>query len=191
MHYAKRFAFAPLLLILAGCAPQDRPAPGPASIATLLIVRHAEKAAEPADDPPLTEAGQARARALARMAASSGVAVAYATQYRRTQQTVEPLAAQLGLAVRQVQSRDVDALVQQVLAENRGQTVLVAAHSDTVPMLVEKFTGRPAAPIEETEYDNLYVVTSWGPGQGTSLRLRYGDSSAPAADPAAEGAIAP
>lgn len=163
-----------VLLNLSGCAPAgSQQGPGEAAT-TLLIVRHAEKAAEPADDPPLTEAGRARAATLAGMAASSGVSAAYATQYLRTQQTIEPLAAQLGVPVGQRDSKDTDGLVAQVLAEHRGQTVLVAAHSDTVPLLVEKLTGKPAAPIEEDEYDNLYVVTSWGVGHGTAVRLRYG-----------------
>jgi broad specificity phosphatase PhoE len=167
-----------VLLNVSGCAPAGSQQGTAETPATLLIVRHAEKAAEPADDPPLTEAGRARAATLAGMAASSGVSAAYATQWLRTQQTVEPLAAQLGLTVGQRDSKDIDGLVAQVLAENRGQVVLVAAHSDSVPLLVEKLTGKPAAPIEESEYDNLYVVTSWGPGQGTAVRLRYGVSSA-------------
>jgi len=170
------FAALFLLLSLASCTPSGPQQPPAAT--TLLIVRHAEKAAEPADDPPLTEAGRERAASLARMAAPSGVSAAYATQYLRTQQTVEPLAAQFGLTTRQRDSADIDGLVAQVLSENRGQTVVVAAHSNTVPVLVEKLTGKPAAPIEESEYDNLYVVTSWGAGQGTALRLRYGVSSA-------------
>jgi broad specificity phosphatase PhoE len=167
-----------ILLNLSGCAPAGSQQGPDEAATTLLIVRHAEKAAEPADDPPLTEAGRARAATLAGMAASSGVSAIYATQYLRTQQTVEPLAAQLGLPVGQQNSKDTDGLVAQVLAEHRGQTVVVAAHSDSVPLLVEKLTGKAAAPIEENEYDNLYVVTSRGPGRGTAVRLRYGASSA-------------
>lgn len=167
-----------LLLSLSNRAPSGPQQPPAETAATLIIVRHAEKAAEPADDPPLTEAGRERAATLARLAASSGVSAAYATQYLRTQQTVEPLAAQLGLTVRLRDSADTDGLVAQVLSENRGQTVVVAGHSDTVPLLVEKLTDKPVAPIEESEYDNLYVVTSWGAGHGTAVRLRYGGSSA-------------
>jgi broad specificity phosphatase PhoE len=165
-----------LPLVLTNCAPQAAPAE---TAVTVMIVRHAEKAAEPADDPPLTEAGRQRAALLAHVASSSGISAAYATQYLRTQQTVEPLAAQLGLTVKQLDSGDTDGLVSQLLSENRGQTVVVAGHSNTVPVLVEKLTGKTVPPIDESEYDNLYVVTGWGLERGTVLRLRYG-ASAPA-----------
>ena len=63
-----------LLLVSAGvCAGQAAdalPAQGDAGagkVTTVFLVRHAEKAAEPAQDPPLTEAGKARAEALARL----------------------------------------------------------------------------------------------------------------------------
>jgi broad specificity phosphatase PhoE len=176
-----------LLLVagLLGCVATIPQQPAAETPVTVLIVRHAEKAAEPEDDPPLTEAGQQRAALLARMAAASGASAAYATQYLRTQQTVDPLAAALGLAVQQRDAGDIDGLVERILAQHRGQTVVVAAHSDTVPMLVEKLTGGPVPAIEETEYDNLYVVTASAHGHGTALRLRYGDSAA-STTPAAE-----
>ncbi len=171
-----------LAALLFGCAPQSQSVPE--SPVTAIIVRHAEKAAEPADDPPLTDDGQRRAALLARLAGSSGASSVYATQYLRTQQTVEPLAVELGLTIQQRDAGDVDGLVQQILAENKGQTVVIAGHSNTVPMLVEKLTAKPVPAIEETDYDNLYVVTAWALGQGTALRLRYGDSSAEAVLPA-------
>lgn len=166
-----------LLLVLSTCAPAPEPPPAETAV-TVMIVRHAEKAAEPPDDPPLTDAGRERAALLAHMASSSGVSAAYATQYLRTQQTVEPLASQLGLTVQQLDSGDTDGLVSRLLSENRGQTVVVAGHSNTVPVLVEKLTGKALPTIDETEYDNLYLVTSWSAGSGTVLRLRYGASAA-------------
>jgi broad specificity phosphatase PhoE len=175
-----------LLLILPGCSPSNPQLPTADTATTLLMVRHAEKAAGPGDDPPLTDTGRERAAALARIAGSSGASAIYATQYLRTQQTVEPLAQQLGLTVQQRNSGDTDGLVAQILSENRGQTVVVAGHSDTIPMLIEKLTGKSVPPIEESEYDGLYVVTSWGVGHGRAVRLRYGSSSAAAAAGAAQ-----
>jgi broad specificity phosphatase PhoE len=193
MNFTHRFRQAVLagltfLLVagLLGCVTTTPQQPAAETPVTVLIVRHAEKAAEPEEDPPLTEAGQQRAAVLARMAAASGASAAYATQYLRTQQTVEPLAAALGLAVQQSNSGDVNGLVERILAEHRSQIVVVAGHSDTVPMLVEKLTGKPVPAIEETEYDNLYVVTASASGHGTALRLRYGDSAAAGTTPASE-----
>jgi broad specificity phosphatase PhoE len=195
MHLTQRFLAATaaclaavLLSGLAGCvvSSQESSTAPDSSLTTVLIVRHAEKAAEPADDPPLTDAGRERAAALSRLLGGSGVAAVYATQFLRTQQTVEPLAAELGLEARNREAKDVDGLMAQIFAENRGQTVVVAGHSDTVPMLVEKLTGEAPPPIDETEYHNLYVVAALGPGEGKALRLRYGGISPPSATPAGE-----
>ena len=179
LHLPRAVALALVLLFAWSCSPAGDVTPAPDSATTWLIVRHAEKAAEPADDPPLTEEGVARAATLARMASASGVAGVYATQYVRTQQTVEPAAGQLGLKVQTTDSGDLDGLIEQVFSQYLGETVLAAAHSNTVPMLVEKLTGSAVPPIEEHVYDSLYVVTAWGEGQGKAVLLRYGAPSAP------------
>src|SRR5438105_14696907 len=57
---------------------------------TVLIVRHAEKAAEPADDPPLTAAGDARARELWVAIKDAGVTAVITTQLLRTRATAQP-----------------------------------------------------------------------------------------------------
>ena len=70
----------------------------------VYVVRHAERAdgGMPAagvtkPDPPLSEAGKARADKLASMLAVSGVTAIYATEFVRTQQTAAPVAAALKL----------------------------------------------------------------------------------------------
>jgi hypothetical protein len=55
--------------------------------ALVLLVRHAEKAAEPADDPPLTAAGAERAQALATALQDAGVTAIITTPLRRTRET--------------------------------------------------------------------------------------------------------
>src|SRR5882724_305486 len=74
-------------------------------VTTVIVVRHAEKNIEPSNpDPDLSPAGQARAQELSRMFGDAGVNAIYATQYKRTQQTVKPLADKLGLPANQVNS---------------------------------------------------------------------------------------
>src|SRR3990172_10886646 len=62
---------------------------------TVFVVRHAEKGPE-SPDPALTPAGQERARALARVLADASVLAVFVTEFKRTQETAEPLAAALG-----------------------------------------------------------------------------------------------
>src|SRR5216684_4306220 len=62
-------------------------------LTTIILIRHAEKNIEPNNpDPDLSPAGQARAQEIVRMFGDAGVSAIYATQYKRTQQTVKPLA---------------------------------------------------------------------------------------------------
>jgi broad specificity phosphatase PhoE len=143
-------------------------------VTTVLLVRHAEKAKSPSDNPPLTESGQARAEELARVAGAAEVKSIYATQYIRTQQTVEPLAKQLGITIKKVDAGDIKGLVNRILSENAGETVLFAGHSNTLPAIVEAFGASPIPPIADDEHDNLYVVTVYEPGKAKVVRLKYG-----------------
>src|SRR3974390_2750714 len=63
----------------------------------LVLVRHADKAAQPADDPLLTAAGTKRAQDLAAALRNAGVSAILTTQLRRTRDTAQPLATALGL----------------------------------------------------------------------------------------------
>ena len=69
-------------------------------LTTVILVRHAEKKLEPDNqDPDLTPEGSARAQEIARVFAGAGINAIYATQYKRTQQTVKPLADRVGVPV--------------------------------------------------------------------------------------------
>src|SRR6476659_9429266 len=58
----------------------------------VVLVRHAEKATTPADDPGLTEAGRTRAAALADALSDARVDAIITTAVERTRQTAAPLA---------------------------------------------------------------------------------------------------
>lgn len=147
-------------------------APAGATATTVLLVRHAEKAALPADDPPLSDLGQQRVEALGRMVADAGITRIFASDKRRTQQTVAPLADRLGLAVEVVAAKDAAGLAA-AIRSRPGGVVLVAGHSNTLGPIAGAL-GAPEPPeISEADYDTLYVVTVPVEGPATLVRLRW------------------
>ena len=165
------------LLAAALICPAAAPAAGGYAVTTLLLVRHAEKAESPKDDPPLTPAGHRRAEALLALARRAGVEAIFATNRIRTQQTVRPAATAAGLKITILDIRDVDSLVAAIVNRHQGQVVLAAGHTSTVPKIIESLGAGTIPPLEETDYDNFFVVTVYAPGKARLLRLKYGEST--------------
>jgi probable phosphoglycerate mutase len=175
-----KFLFVGFLgLVLAAC--QSVPAP---ETGTAYLVRHAEKVtsgeamvvADP-KDPPLTAAGQSRAKVLAEMLEGEPITAIWSSDYKRTRDTAAPLADLLNLEVQIYDPGDLEGLAAQLRA-NPNQTVLVVGHSNTTPQLAEALGGEGGTPIyEKSEYDRLYVVDL---NTGSSEIRRFG---APFIDP--------
>src|SRR5216684_3183206 len=158
--FSMLFAVLGAVVVFAYFATFRRP------VTTVILIRHAEKVIDPNNtDPDLSPAGQARAQELVRMFGDAGINAIYATQYKRTQQTVKPLADKLGLPINQVNSKSTPELLNQIRAQHRGETVFVAGHNNSVPEIIAALGG-PAYPIiPESEYDNLYIVTMYRTGK--------------------------
>ncbi len=155
------------------------------STTTIILVRHAEKAATPADDPPLTGAGQSRAAELARQLVAAdvvaGIDAVYATPFRRTVDTARPVAEALDLEVNLYDPDDNAAVIEQILKAHKGEIILVVGHSNTVPTLIADLGASKLVPeISEAEYDNLYLVSIPWFGKTKTIRLRYGTPYIPA-----------
>lgn len=167
-------------LLLASCNQAPPPPPPVAAPATVYLVRHAEKAGEDGDV-PLTEAGAARARELARVLRDAGVRQIYTTQYRRNVDTAKPLAENLGIAPVVIPADNVDELVERLKATSPGAAALVVSHTDKLPLIAEKL-GVPFPALAHTEYDRLTVVTlvaSLGNVKADARMLRFGQTTAP------------
>jgi broad specificity phosphatase PhoE len=145
---------------------------------TVILTRHAEKAATPPQDPPLSSAGEKRANLLASMLADAGVVAIYVTEYQRTQQTAAPLAARDYLKPIVIPAADTESLVKTVRARQTGVVVIVG-HANTLPAIIAALGG-PAVQIADNEYDNLFVLTLDG-SKSSLLQLRFGDPSRPPA----------
>ena len=166
------FAVLGAVVVFAYFATFSRP------VTTVILVRHAEKNIEPNNpDPDLSPAGQTRAQELVRMFGGAGVNAIYATQYKRTQETVKPLADRLGVPVSIVDSKKTQDLVNQILSAHRGQTVFVAGHNNTVPEIIGALGGGSFPIIPESEFDNMFIVTIYKFGHARVLKIKYGSSS--------------
>ncbi len=151
-------AMAPLV------PPAAPPPTAESTLTTVILVRHAEKAAAPVQDPALTATGRARARSitglLAQATVSASVHAVYASPFQRTRQTARPLAEWAGVPILSYDPRDSEAVAAQVLREHVGRTVLIVGHSNTLPLLAQAFGADLLLPeIEDDEYDNLYVLS--------------------------------
>jgi broad specificity phosphatase PhoE len=163
------FALLGAVVLFAYFATFERP------LTTIILIRHAEKNVEPGNaDPSLSPAGQARAQELVRMFGDSGIGAIYATQYKRTQQTVKPLADKLGIPITQVDANSSPEVIKQIRARHNGEVVLVSGHNNTVPEIIAALGGPRLPIIPETEFDNLYVVTVYRVGGAKLLKLKYG-----------------
>lgn len=184
-----RRSFFVLLLVLCGgvCGgllpvsaqqPMGKPAPlAPVTTkATLIIVRHAEKAG-PTGDVPLTDAGHARAAALAHVLRDANVSTIFVTDLQRTQQTAAPTAKALKLTPTIVPASDVAGLAAKLAALPAGMTALVVNHNPSVLDLAKAFGGKNVASMEETEFDRMMVLTPGADGKSVLLTLRYGASA--------------
>ncbi len=147
----------------------------------VILVRHAEKAPAPANDPPLTDAGMARAKALAAAIADANIQAVIATPTVRTQSTARPSADARGLTIQTValgaKEVHVKAVADAVLA-HRGQAVLVVGHSNTIPGIIAALGGPPMPDLCDTQYAMLYTLVI----DGKSVRLIRGNYGAPTPD---------
>jgi broad specificity phosphatase PhoE len=170
--FSALFAVFGAVVLFAYFATFSRP------VTTVILVRHAEKKIEPNNpDPDLTPEGIERAMEITRMFGDSGVNAIYATQYKRTQQTVKPLADRTTVPISLLDANQTDRLVERIQTELRGKTVFVAGHNNTVPAIVSALSGETYPVIPETEYDNLFVVTIYRFGKAKVLKLKYGARS--------------
>jgi broad specificity phosphatase PhoE len=144
---------------------------------TVLLVRHAEKAAEPANDPPLTAAGEARARSLLDALRDANVSVVITTQFTRTKATAQPTASAFGLTPQVIDAQATPAQVARAVRGHAGHTVLVVGHSNTLPAIIEALGAKRPPPICDAVYDNLFVVTIDANGKAGVVRAKYGARS--------------
>ena len=170
--FAALFAILGAVVVFAYFSTFSRP------VTTIILIRHAEKKIEPTNpDPDLAPEGVERAQEIARVFGDAGINTIYATQYKRTQQTVKPLSDRTGIPVTLLDANQNNELLKRIQTTYRGQTIFIAGHNNTVPAMLSELSGETYPVIPESEYDNLYIVTIYRFGKAKVIKLKYGKSS--------------
>lgn len=145
---------------------------------TVILVRHAEKQ-DLSDDPPLSAAGQERAKELARALTGTKLTRIYTTPFQRTNQTAEPVAKAQNIEpiVFQPGKTYATDLAAKIRDEHGGETVLVVGHSNTTSQLLKALGIANAPAIADSQFDDLFILTIGADGKSSLVALRYGGTA--------------
>jgi broad specificity phosphatase PhoE len=122
---------------------------------TVYVMRHLDTP-EGERDPDLTDAGRANAQALVHWFHGKTLTAIYASDFKRTLQTVAPLAIAYRVEVKLYDPRDTPALIARLKAEPG--PVLVVGHSNTVPDIVEQLGGARPGPLAHPDFGDIWTV---------------------------------
>jgi 2,3-bisphosphoglycerate-dependent phosphoglycerate mutase len=145
----------------------------PDTITTFILVRHAETTGV-GNDPSLSTTGFTRAAELTRILAELDLKAVYSTNFNRTMQTAQPVAADQGLSVTQYDAFSPNTLIDNVINSFPEGAVLVVGHSNTTASMLNALLGSNVYPdLPETEYDNLFIVNVKERGDARVTHLKY------------------
>ena len=169
-------------LLLAACA-HARPFPVDGGVPYAIVVRHAEKALAPADDPVLSAMGMARAVALDSMLGVQPVGDVVVSQLQRSRLTASVFITRTSPVVHVIPigaagtAAHVQAVADTVraIARRRGRGgILVVGHSNTVTQIVAALgAGSPPA-LCDSQYSQLFRVTLLAAAPASLARSTYG-----------------
>jgi 8-oxo-dGTP diphosphatase len=130
----------------------------------LHLIRHAEAGRSPDEVRPLDDTGRRQAERIADLLADAGVGRVLSSRYTRCRQTIEPLAARLGVAVEEhddlCEEADVDA-AWALLESLADEHVVVCSHGNIISPLLDRVLRRGAE----------VVADEWSCRKGSVWRL--------------------
>ncbi|MFN9502859.1 MAG: hypothetical protein ACK57K_16185, partial [Chryseotalea sp.] len=95
------------------------------------------------------------------------------TNFKRTQQTVLPVAQAKGLAIQTYQHAEINWL-QKIARENPGKIILMVGHSNTIPDIANTLLGeKKFEQYPDTLYNQMLVIPYSEKGKPTVLVLTF------------------
>jgi broad specificity phosphatase PhoE len=160
-----------IVLVASGLGFHDDTERGDSTV-TVFLVRHAEKESS-GRDPDLSLEGRARADRLGIMLIDQSIDAVFVTRTKRSYQTGFPTAKGAGINPVEYHPTDMDALVTSINAFEGGDSVLVVAHSNTLPLVLKALGGREMPDLDESEYDRFIAVIADNGQHVKTIELRF------------------
>lgn len=128
-------------------------------ITKIIVVRHAEKENDGTKNPSLSEAGKIRAEKLKDLFVDVKIDKLFSTNYKRTIETLQPIAASKKLDIVNYNPNDLN-FAKNLISMDKGKTVLVVGHSNTCPKLVNSLIDESKYQnLDENDYGKIWIVT--------------------------------
>jgi phosphohistidine phosphatase SixA len=159
------------------------PAVAHAQPSLVILVRHGEKQPAPADDPSLSAAGVARAKALDVALTGTTPSTIVVSQRKRTVETAAVVQQRTGVTPTVI-GLDADHVKHVAAAVMKASgVVLVVGHSNTVPAIVTALGGPKLPDLCDASYATMFLVVPGRAGQKAQVvRSAYGAPDAIGAD---------
>jgi len=124
---------------------------------TILLVRHAEKIDE-SQDPELSPEGKQRAERLVKKIGRFRPGAFYSTNYKRTRDTLAPLAARRKKQVQTYDARQPQALIDEIM-KSRTKRFVISGHSNTIPGLANLITKKELFKnLADSEFSVIWLI---------------------------------
>lgn len=138
----------------------------------IILVRHAERA-NADSDAELSQSGLDRANRLATALKDVKIDELYATPFKRTKGTIEPIAKKIKKEVSIYKTNDINTFAE-TLRKKWGKTILVAGHSNTTPNLVNLLLKQERFPqMDDADFGKIFILTMHKSGATDVLVLNY------------------
>ena len=124
----------------------------------VYLFRHAEKQKIKGEkNPELTIEGFIRAEAMADSLSLIQNGIIFSSEFKRTQQTVNPLAKKWNSDILIHTAIDPEGQIKKAL-EKCNKTIIISGHSNTIPNLIRLFGIDNELKIEDDQYGDLYKI---------------------------------
>lgn len=124
----------------------------------ILLMRHAEKVMDGGADPDLSEKGKAFAARLNSAFTELKIDAIYTTNYKRTKQTVLPLAEKNALEIKVYDAGKSADLVKRI-DESKDQVIVIAGHSNTINLIFNELVkSTQLTALPDDEYGKVFII---------------------------------
>lgn len=148
----------PFLLIIAVLAAGIVSIKAQTREVTIILVRHAEKADATSQDPELSPAGRERAERLVKKIGKFRPGAFYSTDYKRTRDTLAPLAQKRNKQIQIYDARKPADLIDQIMKSTTKRFV-VSGHSNTIPGLANLIAKKELFKnLDDSEYSVIWLI---------------------------------